>query len=259
MSSLVTEKRKGRKKGSKGKCSYCWNVMGGVLDMDHNIRTCPRRKKHEAEQEEMNRKKAPRDTTPHYDEDYSNAPTPSRSNRFSLRRSPRIVAEASNAPPSQTRVEKVLASLSKMSIKQSQNNDNDIWKSYGTCSLCLEPMFRGSISTLLCGHNLHTNCIPDLIERGDDKCPECREEEAVTGLIRAEPPKDELQVLKSDNAQHQQKIYMLKKQLEKAEKQLEKAKVWERDARFLWREFVTPEIASSNFIWRNMSKRYLVK
>ena len=120
-------------------------------------------------------------------------------------------------------------------------------------------MFRGSISTLLCGHNLHTNCIPDLIERGDDKCPECREEEAVTGLIRAEPPKDELRGLKSDNALHQQKIYMLKKQLEKAEKQLEKAKVWERDARFLWGEFVTPEIASSNFIWRNMSKRYLVK
>ena len=65
------------------------------------------RKKHAAEKEDINKKKAavstpPRDTTPHYDEHYSNAPTPSRSNRFSLRRSPRIVAEASNAPPSQT-------------------------------------------------------------------------------------------------------------------------------------------------------------
>ena len=113
MSSLVTEKRKGRKKGSKGKCSYCWNVMGGVLDMDHNIRTCPRRKKHAAEQEETNRKKAaastpPRDTTPHYDEMYSNAPTPSR-NLYRLRRSPRIVAEALNASPTQTEEEKLNA------------------------------------------------------------------------------------------------------------------------------------------------------
>jgi hypothetical protein len=160
-----------------------------------------------------------------------------------------------NAPPSETTKEKLLTSFSKLSIKQSQNNEsNDIWKSYGTCPLCLDPMFQGSISTLLCGHNLHTNCISDLIERGDDKCPQCRKGEAVTGLLREEPAKDELQELKSDKAYYEQQYYKLKEELKKEKKERQ---TFENDARFFWRELVTPEIASSNFIWRNKSERYI--
>jgi hypothetical protein len=253
MSSLVTEKRRGRKKGSKGKCSYCWNVMGGVLDMDHNIRTCPRRKKHAAEQEEMNRKKAavstpPRVTTPHYDESFSNAPTPSR-NLYRLRRSPRLVEEASNAQPSKTDDEKLNAFFKKAC---------NIWEdkkpsaeSYGDCSICAEPMYKGDIMVLGCSHKLHIRCAEQLYRR-DNKCPECRCPDAFTILTRAEPPKDILRDLEIKYQRAISRNVALNQKLKRLEK-------YEKDARFLWGEFVTPEIASSNFIWRNMSKRYLVK
>lgn len=259
MSSLVTEKRKGRKKGSKGKCSYCWNVMGGVLDMDHNIRTCPRRKKHAAN-DGSDRKKAavstpPRDTTPHYDEMYSNASTPSR-NSYRLRRSPRIEEEVSNAPPTQTEEEQLNALFNKKCSVRGEDRKPSS-KSHGDCLICREAMYKGDIFALGCGHIFHKECAPKIRKNYGDKCPKCMGKNVFQMLFRPEPPKDELQGLKSDNARHQQKIYMLNKQLEKAKKQLEKAKVWERDARFLWREFVTPEIASSNFIWRNMSSRYI--
>jgi hypothetical protein len=56
--------------------------------------------------------------------------------------------------------------------------------------------------------------------------------------------------LKSDNARKEQQIYRLKEDLKRLEK-------YEKDARLMWRELVTPERASSNFIWRDMSKRYI--
>lgn len=257
MSSLVTEKRRGRKKGSKGKCSYCWNVMEGVLDTDHNIRTCPRRKKHEAEQEEMNRKKAavstpPRDTTPHYDESFSNAPTPSRSNRFSLRRSPRLVEEASNAQPSKTEEEKLNAFFKKACNIWEDKKPSS--KSYGDCLICLSQMYEGDIMVLGCGHKLHTQCAEKLYRRGDNKCPECRLPGVFTMLTRPEPPKDTLRDLEIENSRYLQEVVSLKRQLKRTIKDKE---MWERDARSLWSEFVTEEMLERNFIWRNMSKRYI--
>jgi hypothetical protein len=255
MSSLVTEKRKGRKKGSKGKCSYCWNVMGGVLDMDHNIRTCPRRKKHAAEQEETNRKKAaastpPRDTTPHYDEMYSNAPTPSR-NLYRLRRSPRIEEEVSNAPPTQTEEEQLNALFNKKCSVRGEDRKPSA-QSYGDCLICRETMYKGDIFALACGHIFHKECAPKIRKNYGDKCPKCMGKNVFKMLTRAEPPIDKMKDLEIKYQRAISRNVALNQKLKRLEK-------YEKDARFLWGEFVTPEIASSNFIWRNMSKRYLVK
>ena len=265
MASLVTEKRRGRPAGKKGRCSICW--YHGIINEDHNARTCSMAKKAQLKtEEEEDRKKPapvtpPRDNTPHFDEQYSVAPTPSRSPSY-LRRSRRFQEQTINASPSVTQRDQLLASFSKMSIKQNQNNeDNNLWKSYGTCSLCLEEMFQGTISTLLCGHNFHTDCIPDLIERGDDKCPECRNQQAISGLLRPEPPKDKMRDLKAQNYQHLREIVMLKKEVDKLKtsvcKWFKEKEMWEQEARSLWKEFVTEEKASSDFIWRARSKKYI--
>ena len=139
MASLTT--RRGRPAGKKGRCSTCWSH--GILNEDHNARTCSLKKKAEPKKEEeaegvvptTSVSTPPRDTTPHYDERYSAAPTPSRTPSY-LRRSGRIDASAENASPSETQRDQLLASFGKMSIKQNQNNEgSNLWKSYGTCSL----------------------------------------------------------------------------------------------------------------------------
>ena len=183
-----------------------------------------------AEQEEMNT--PPRVTTPR------------------LRRSPRIVAESLNAPPTQTEEEKLNAFFQK-SCNIWEDDRKPPAQSYGDCLICLETMYKGDIMVLGCGHKLHTKCAEKLYRR-DNKCPECRCPDAFTILTRAEPPKDILRDLEIKYQRAISRNVALNQKLKRLEK-------YEKDARFLWGEFVTPEIASSNFIWRNMSKRYLVK
>ena len=78
-----------------------------------------------------------------------------------------------------------------------------------------------------------------MIERGDDKCPECRTEQAISGLMRPEPPKDKMRDLKIENNRYLQEIVMLKRRLREKEKEKD---YWENEARGLWEEFVTDEI-----------------
>ena len=118
-------------------------------------------------------------------------------------------------------------------------------------------MYKGEISTLACSHNLHSWCAEKLLRSGADKCPECRRPGAFTTLLRPEPPKDKLKDLKIQNNRYLQEIVMLKRQLKKLEKVEEDKEIWEREARSLWNEFVTDEKASSDFIWRARSKKYI--
>ena len=101
-----------------------------IMSSDHNERTFPTWSKH-AEKKKKKRivwsknKPAPvtppRDNTPHFDEQYREAPTPSSSPSY-LRRSRRFREQRQNASPSETQRDQLLASFSKMSIKQNQNN-----------------------------------------------------------------------------------------------------------------------------------------
>ena len=76
-------------------------------------------------------------------------------------------------------------------------------------------------------------------------------------------PRDKMRDLKAQNYQHLREIVMLKKEVDKLKttvyKWFAEKEMWEQEARSLWEEFVTEEKASSDFIWRARSKRYLVK
>lgn len=254
MASLI--KKKGRKKGSKGNCSYCEHVKG-ILNQAHNIRTCPM-KKADSEKEEKPEgvvptksvSTPPQDNTPHFDEQYSVALTPSRSPSY-LRRS-RRVEQRQNALPSETQTDKLSSWFSKK-CNIWDNDEKPSAKSYGDCLICLETMYKGDIMVLGCGHKLHTKCAEKLYRRGDNKCPECRLPGVFTMLTRPEPPKDNLKSLQIENNRQLQEIVILKKQLKKAK---EEKKLWERDARLLWNEFVTDEMKNL-FPFTSWSKRYI--
>ena len=42
------------------------------------------------------------------------------------------------------------------------------------CALCLLTLSEGPVADLLCGHQLHTECLLRLEQEGDERCPNCR-------------------------------------------------------------------------------------
>ena len=44
------------------------------------------------------------------------------------------------------------------------------------CSICLEPLTRTDVETLMCGHKFHNYCIDKLIKKKLRKCPLCNKD-----------------------------------------------------------------------------------
>ncbi len=234
---VVVQKRRGRPKGTRGKCSICGSI-------DHNKRTCSMRKKAKPKKKEESEDSKipapvtpPRDNTPHYDEQYSIAPTPSRSPTY-RRMSGRLQEQRINASPSRSDDDKLSACFNKK-CNIWEDNKKPSGKSYGDCSICQYPMYKNDIFALACGHIFHKKCAPKIKEQYGEKCPKCRRTGAFTTLLRQEPPKDKMRDLKIENNRYLQQIVLLKRRLREKEKEKD---YWENEARQLWDEFVTDEI-----------------
>lgn len=179
----------------------------------------------------------PRDITPHYDERYSSAPTPSRSPSY-RRRSGRLQELRINASPSRSDDDKLLEWFSKkLNIREEDKKPSA--KSYGKCLVCWNVMYEGDVMALGCGHILCKRCGKKIYYDGDKKCPECRLPGVFAMLMRPEPPTDTTKVLKKKYLDACSRNVLLSKKLTRLEKEKD---YWENEARQLWDEFVTDEI-----------------